>query len=486
MRRFPFLKLILVFTVLPLGAQDFVLHTFKKSTITNKFWSEGAAIGDLNRDGHNDVIAGPYWYEGPKFKKRHEFRPATATFTAVNGDGKKVTIAGYEGALGKNDTYSDDFLTFVYDINGDGWPDILQIGEPGSAAIWYENPGKDGLRAGTPWKKHVVFQPVDNESPVWGDLFKNGRPVLLCMSGGHIGYASPDWKNPALPWTFHSISPKGPYYKWTHGLGYGDVNGDVRMDILEANGWWEQPDSLAGDPLWKFHPVAFASGPGQTVTLRVLGSETYPYITYPDGTVVPYGGSQMFAYDVNGDGLPDVITVLAAHGYGLAWWEQLKQRGANGEIEFKQHIIIDRRPDENKYGVKFSQMHSLALVDIDGDGVKDLVTGKRFWAHGSDRDAEPNAPAVLYWFKLVRGPNGSVDYVPHLIDDDSGVGTQVAAGNIGGNGLPGIVVANKKGIFVFLQKTRRVSKAEWEKAQPEVKFPDAGKQADVPVPAAHQ
>jgi hypothetical protein len=217
-----------------------------------------------------------------------------------------------------------------------------------------------------------------------------------------------------------------------------------------------------------------------------LGSETYPYITYPDGTTVPYGGSQMFAYDVNGDGLPDVITVLAAHGYGLAWWEQLKQRGARGEIEFKQHIIIDQRPNENKYGVEFSQMHSLALIDIDGDGVKDLVTGKRFWAHGSDLDAEPNAPAVLYWFKLVRGSNGSVDYVPHLIDDNSGVGTQVMAGNIAGNGLPGIVVANKKGLFVFLQKTRRVSKAEWEKAQPVVKFPDADKQADVPARGTHE
>ena len=34
------------------------------------------------------------------------------------------------------------------------------------------------------------------------------------------------------------------------------------------------------------------------------------------------GGGQMYAYDVNGDGLNDVITSLDAHGWGLAWYEQ--------------------------------------------------------------------------------------------------------------------------------------------------------------------
>ena len=37
---------------------------------------------------------------------------------------------------------------------------------------------------------------------------------------------------------------------------------------------------------------------------------------------------------------------------------------------------------ENKYGVKFSELHAIDLVDMDGDGLKDIVTGKRFWSHG--------------------------------------------------------------------------------------------------------
>lgn len=171
----------------------------------------------------------------------------------------------------------------------------------------------------------------------------------------------------------------------------------------------------------------------------------------------------MFAYDVDGDGDNDVITSLAAHGYGLAWYEQVKE---GGKITFKNHTFMNKEPKENKYGVKFSQLHAVDLVDMDGDGLKDIITGKRIWAHGPNGDAEPNAPAVLYWFKLVRGADKSVDFVPYLIDSDSGIGTQVVAGDVNGDKLADIVVGNKKGVFVFLHETKPVSQSEWERAQP--------------------
>jgi len=430
-----------------LSAADYTIHTWKKLQLDNHFWSEGANTGDFNHDGKPDVVSGPYWWEGPEFKVRHEFMSTTrksqageAPFKLKKADGTMETIEGYEGGLGHENHYSDNFFCFAYDINHDGWDDVLVYGFPGAEATWYENPkGQKGADGTEHWAAHKVFDVVDNESPTWGDLNGDGKPEIICNSKGFFGYATPDWNDPAKPWAFHAISPNNKYHKFTHGLGFGDVNGDGRTDIMEKSGWWEQPSTLEGDPQWKYHAFAFAP---------------------------TEGSAQMYAYDVNGDGRPDVITSLAAHNYGLAWYEQLKDRNANGEPAFKQHLIMGKTPQENKYGVVFSQLHAVDLVDMDGDGLKDIVTGKRFWAHGSHGDSDPNGAAVLYWFKLVRNPDNSVDWIPYQIDNDSGIGTQVVARDVNGDGLPDIIVGNKKGTFVHLHQVQKVSKEEWEKAQP--------------------
>ncbi len=170
----------------------------------------------------------------------------------------------------------------------------------------------------------------------------------------------------------------------------------------------------------------------------------------------------MYAYDVDRDGDNDVITCLAAHGYGLTWYEHFK----NGDsIEFKAHTFVNKEASESPYGVHFSQPHAIDLADMDGDGIKDIVTGKRFWAHGPKGDAEPNAPAVLYWFKI-HSSNGKVDLIPHLIDDDSGIGTQVMAKDMNKDGYPEVIVGNKKGTFVHWNQAKKVSREQWENAQP--------------------
>ena len=156
---------------------------------------------------------------------------------------------------------------------------------------------------------------------------------------------------------------------------------------------------------------------------------------------------------MNDDGRNDVIGSLDAQKWGLAWHEQMRTGDA---VTFRQHLIMGSRPEESAHGVAFSQPHALALADMDRDGVMDVVTGKRFWAHGNDGDPEPNAPAVVYWFRLSRD-GGTVDYVPHLIDDNSGVGTQVVVGDANGDGLPDVVVGNKKGTFVHLQQRQPAS-----------------------------
>ena len=80
---------------------------------------------------------------------------------------------------------------------------------------------------------------------------------------------------------------------------------------------------------------------------------------------------------------------------------------------------------------------------------------------GSTKHATP----VLYWFGLTR-KGGKAEYIPHQIDDNSGVGTQVTAADVNGDGLLDIVVGNKKGAFVHLYSVKKVSKKQWQAAQP--------------------
>jgi hypothetical protein len=101
----------------------------------------------------------------------------------------------------------------------------------------------------------------------------------------------------------------------------------------------------------------------------------------------------------------------------------------------------------------FSQSHSLELSDINGDGLRDIVTGKRFWAHGPTGDVDPSAPAILCWYELRRERGSrSVNWVRHVIDSDSGVGTQFVVADINKDRRPDVITANKKGVFVFLQR----------------------------------
>ncbi|QDV70024.1 FG-GAP repeat protein [Rosistilla carotiformis] len=370
--------------------------TYKKLHLTDKFHCEGAYYGDFNRDGKQDIVSGPYWYAGPDFQTRHEIR----TPEAFDPHG-----------------YSDNFLTYTGDFNGDGWDDVLYVPWPGKDAVWHENPaGKQGH-----WKSHAALKNVGNESQGWGDVDGDGRPDLIYNIDGFLGYGTWDPKQPEKPWVFHPVSEQRGYQKYTHGAGLGDLDGDGLTDIIEAAGWWQQPKTPEAGKPWIWHPFEFAQA-----------------------------AAHMLVYDVDGDGHNDLITSWHCHMYGLVWYQQVRNEA--GEISFKQHVILPSKPDTSTADLRISQMHALQLIDMNGDGLKDILTGKRFWAHGPNGDAEPNAPAVVYWFELKRDAKGSVQFVPHQVDDDSGVGTQVAATDLNGDELPDVIVGNKKGTYVFLSE----------------------------------
>lgn len=394
-------------------AQDYHLHKFERQQLTNVYFSEGANAGDINGDGKPDVISGPYWYEGPDFKTKHEIYPAKPQ---------------------NREAYADNFFNWVYDFNGDGWNDVLVVGFPGKPAYVYENPGPGHYDK--PWKKHEVLKSVGNESPQFVNLVGDAQPELVCTMNGFFGYASFVPKKGFEPWTFHVVSVMDAPKQFGHGLGIGDLNGDGLQDIIIATGWFEQPAKDADTQRWEFHRVAFTTA---------------------------YGGAEMHVYDVDGDGLNDVITSLAAHDFGLAWYKQVKK---DGTTVFQKQLIMGDRPADNPFGLVFSELHSVALVDMDGDGLKDIVTGKTYYSHHRQSPMW-DAGAVVYWFKLERTPEG-VRWIPHKIDGQAGIGRQISIVDVNGDKLPDIVVGGMVGAHVLTHKRERVSKAQWEAAQPKL------------------
>lgn len=372
-------------------ATEILALPYTRVELSRKYYTEGAAIADINRDSKPDVVSGPFWYPGPKFDKSHPIYAARA-----------FPIGGY----------ADRFFSFPHDFNGDGWIDVMTMGQPGQPAYWFENPRKTGPL----WKRWTIWATCGTESPILIDLDRDGMPEIICETGNYLIYLKADPKDPRKTWTPHRVSPLRGFPVYTHGIGAGDINGDGRVDILTLVGWFEQPKSLVGDPPWPAHPGRFGH---------------------------QWGGARIFAHDVDGDGDNDIITSMNAHGYGLSWFEQTK---TGNTIVFREHVIQKTSKDPTDPH-QFSQPHGLTLADIDGDGRLDIVTGKTFFAHNGTDPGALDAP-VLYCFRFDN--TAGIRFVPSPLDIISGAGRQIATGDLDGDGRVDIAVAGKKGQFLFL------------------------------------
>lgn len=401
----PYLKLLLAICLLTAAHAEI---TFKKISLSEDYISEGASISDMNVDGHLDIIAGPLWWQGPDFKTAHSYAPYKVF--PIKGKGLSE--------------YSNNFFTFPNLITQDKWPDILKVGLPNKPAHLAINPGKKTLPADN--NKHscehcLAQKNICNESPQYLSILPDQPKQLLAYSQNHITLAQPA-TNPKDPWIIYNVSPENKRFKsYAHGIGAADINGDSLPDILEKAGWWEQPEAWDRTTPWKFHPYDFAPAKG---------------------------GAQMYGYDIDGDGDTDVVTALDAHGYGLAWYEQIKSK--NGEITFKQHNIMPSYPSKDPKVISFSQPHAMACADIDGDGIKDIITGKCYFAHGG-KDPGAHDPAVIYWFRTTRSESGT-SFTPHLIDHNSGIGRQISTADLNADGKIDIAISNKKGTHIFIQQ----------------------------------
>ena len=147
--------------------------------------------------------------------------------------------------------------------------------------------------------------------------------------------------------------------------------------------------------------------------------------------------------------------LLHGHGWGLAWFEQ--KRDTSGAIAFERHLIMDNYSTANAGGVTFAEIHALSIGDVDGDRIPDLITGKRYWAHqDSYFDPDPYGDPVLYWYRTVRNPKapGGAEFVPELIHNRSGVGSQLVASDLNKDGLLDIMTSTNRGTFLFFGNKR--------------------------------
>ncbi len=370
-------------------------------------WSAGVA--DVNHDGVNDVVSGPYVYYGPSYTTSREI------YVAESYDVHKQ----YPRACAVN---------FAYDFTGDGWADQwCATGNNGMGpGVLYVNPRNEPRR----WERFEVTPDVWVEVTALKDVDGDGRPELIMgIPGGAIVLARPDPANPTKPWTLTPISEAGPWAaNNSHGLGVGDLTHDGRLDILTAWGWWEQPAKGSTQRLWTYHPAPFGRRG------RSQGAA---------------GGAEMAVYDVNGDGLNDVVTSLEAHGWGLAWFEQKK--GADGKPAFVRHMIMDNFQTKNAGDVTFTELHGATSADMSGDGVPDFIVGKRYMSHFGYTDPDPYAAPVLYVYRTVRNPRapGGAEFVPELVHNRSGAGSHIVAMDIDKDGATDIVTSSTHGTYIF-------------------------------------
>ncbi len=392
--------------------------------------AEGITTLDMNGDGRLDILSGAYWYENPGPQggawKRHQYR-----------------------TVGIHNEFVSDAGEWTVDVNHDGAPDVVTYGWIENGLFWWENPKKQGVM----WKRHKICDSYDTEGGWMGDINGDGKPDLVLAHYNHSGVLWVDFSGPK-PIVHHLGedhsrdkdvgNPDGIVHRVSadskaedgHGTGIADVNGDGKADVLTPYGWFENID--ANNDKWKWHPD------------WNLGDAGFPIL----------------GYDVNNDGKMDII-YGQGHSYGLFW---LEQKGSGASRHWVRHVI-----DES-----YSQIHALKLVDLDGDGQPELLTGKRYRGHSGD-DPGSYDPLVVYYYKIDRKTAKFTRYAIS-VNGTAAAGTQFVTADLDQDGDMDIATAGKTGVHFFENlKVNRVPKAQREKELLlNQKWPFPGEGAEVP------
>ena len=374
------------------AAESVTTVRFEKHRLGN-FRGETLCVADFNGDQRSDVLAGAYLYLAP--------------------DWKAVKIRSLPGSVddqGKG--YYDDFTNLPVDMDGDGKLDVVTCGWFSKSVKWHRNT----LGQAEEWPLMQEEKDGNYECAHLHDIDGDGKAnEILAHAAGTEWFEIGSLPSGKRGLVRHVVSARALDY----GGGVDDINGDGRPDILRPNAWFEGPADPRKGP-WierTWGGIALGAKDGKA-----------------DHT------PEILALDVNGDGLKDVIT-SSAHKHGIFWYQQVRE---GSQIAWKQHLIDD----------SWSQAHSLALADLDGDGAPELITGKRFMAHnGSDPDEF--GPLGVYYYKL--RPGAPPTWTKHVISFNEGIGSGVnlCAVDLDADGDTDVVVTGKWGGPVWFENKRK-------------------------------
>jgi hypothetical protein len=321
----------------------------------------------------------------------------------------KYSLIGLSKRCAHENEFVSDSGEWAVDVNHDGALDVVTTGWMLNGLWWYENHKKPDVM----WKKHFITDSYDTEGGWMDDINGDGKPDLVLAHYNHSGIIWVDFAGPEP--VVHHV---GDRTQDGHGIGIADVDGDGKADILTPFGWFQNID--ANHDKWVFHAD------------WNLGDAGFPII----------------GYDVNNDGKMDII-YGQGHSYGVYW---LEQQGDGSNRRWVRHTI-----DES-----FSQSHALKLVDLDGDGEPELLTGKRYRGH-SGHDPGSYDPLVVYYYKINRKTAQFQRYAIS-VNGTAAAGTQFVTADLDGDGDMDIATAGKTSVHYYENlRVNTVPKEEREK-----------------------
>ncbi len=396
---------------------------WKTVRITDAIMDEGIGIGDINKNGMLDIVAGIENKKNEKFSLSWYENPR-------DGSGN------WNGTLISKDVKVPDRIV-VADINGDNLMDVVVSEErhperkPDANVSWYENPGSD---KNSVWEKHIVYTGYSLNSMDVADIDDDGdmdisanelietKKFLLFENNGqgkftehlidsgkdmHLGsrffdldndgdldIAGPSWNSYKKLHLWRNDAKQNPsFVKWSHI----STNANLREFPTANVGWQSSAITFDIDKDGADDIVIAGWSTPDMVWYKKVDKGFKRYLVDDKKSHIEAGGTY---WDIDGDGDLDILQG-GSWNTNEVWWFENPYPNFEEDVPWNRYTIKD-------FGKK--QHHDQIFGDFDGDGKVELVfwnqKGKKLWM--ADIPSNPkktenwNLQEIWSWSKRIK------------------------------------------------------------------------------------